>query len=145
MLRLSKKADYALIALRHLAMRNAEGACSAADIAETYGISAPLMAKVLQKLARSGLLEARHGAAGGYTLARDPGEITALDAIKAIDGPLSITSCVTSRGQCEQTARCTVREPLQRVNETILQMLGNVTILQMTLEARGIPVVELRA
>ena len=145
MLKLSKKADYALIALRHLARQNGKDACSAADIAEKYCISAPLLAKVLQKLARHGLLTARHGASGGYTLARDPAKISALEVISAIEGPLFITSCKTTRGDCEQTPTCTVREPLSRVNESILQVLSTVTISQMAEEPRGgSSVVELR-
>ncbi len=145
MLKLSKKADYGLIALKHLAMTNGQESSSASDIAELYGISAPLLAKVLQKLARQGLLEARHGSSGGYRLARDPAHITALDAISAIDGPVMITSCTTHRGECGQSPRCTVREPLRRVNESILQVLGTVTISQMTQEPGTSGLVELRA
>jgi len=145
MLKLSKKADYGLIAVKHLAMCNGQGAQSAADIAEAYSISGPLMAKVLQKLAKSGLLDAHHGSGGGYTLARDPETLTALEVISAIEGPLFITSCITSRGACEQTPKCTVREPLRRVNESILQVLGSVTISQLSDEpARQSGVVELR-
>ena len=68
MMKLSKKADYGLIALKHLAMRNGAmnggSSCSAADISEMYKLSAPLMAKVLQKLAKGGLVAARHGSVG---------------------------------------------------------------------------------
>lgn len=145
MLKLSKKADYGLIALKHLAMHGREGAASASDIAEAYGISAPIMAKVLQKLARNGLVVARHGSTGGYTLAREASRITALDVITAIDGPLFITSCVTHRGQCDQSSTCTVREPLRRVNDSILEVLNKVTISQMTDESPSSEVVELRA
>ena len=144
MLKLSKKADYGLIALKHLATHHDSAAFSAADIAEVYCISAPLMAKVLQKLARNGLVSARHGSSGGYKLAKHPDHITALDVIHAIDGPLFITSCTTSRGECEQTLRCTVREPLRRVNDSILQVLNMVTISQMAEDPRGPQVVELR-
>lgn len=144
MLKLSKKADYGLIALKHLAMHNGKGSASASDIAEVYGISTPLMAKVLQKLAKGGLVAARHGSSGGYTLARDPAQITALEAINAIDGPLFITSCVTHRGQCHQSSTCTVREPLRRVNDSILEVLNKVTILQMTDDGGSSEVVELR-
>jgi len=144
MLKLSKKADYGLIAVKHLAMHGNDGACSAADIAENYGISAPLMAKILQKLAKSGLVTARHGSSGGYQLARDPSAITALEVISAIDGPLVITSCVTSHGACYQTPTCTVREPLRRVNESILQVLNTVTISQMNEEPDGSPFIALR-
>lgn len=144
MLKLSKKADYGLIALKHLAVNNDKGSYSAADIAEVYGISAPLMAKVLQKLAKGGLVAARHGSSGGYTLARDPGQITALEAISAIDGPLFITSCVTSHGECYQATTCTVKEPLRRVNESILDVLNKVTISQIADDRGSSEVVELR-
>jgi Rrf2 family protein len=145
MLKLSKKADYGLIAMKHLAMHGKDGAASATDIAEAYGISTPLLAKVLQKLAKAGLVAARHGSSGGYTLARDASRITALDVISAIDGPLFITSCVTHRGECDQTTTCTVREPLRRVNDSILEVLNKVTISQMTEDSPSSEVVELRA
>ncbi len=132
MFKLSKKADYGLIAVKHLATHGHNGSCSAGGIAEEYGISATLMAKVLQKLARQGLVVAKHGSSGGYQLGRDPGQISALEVIAAIDGPVLITSCVTSHGNCDATLRCSVREPLRRVNESILQVLGNVTISQMS-------------
>ena len=132
MLKLSKKADYALIAVRHLATHRGEPSQSASDIAEAYGISAPLLAKVLQRLAKHGLLTARHGSSGGYQLARHPKEISALDVIDAVDGPVVITSCVTNHGNCDQSSTCTVREPLRRVNDSILGILKGVTISQMS-------------
>ena len=136
MLKLSKKADYGLIAVKHLAARGAGGPCSASEIALACGISGPLMAKVLQKLAKSGLVVSRHGSGGGYQLARGPKEISAFEVINAIDGPLTITSCVTNHGDCEQVTTCTVREPLRRVNESILQILKAVSISQMTDDSR---------
>lgn len=144
-LKLSKKADYGLIALKHLAMHGCEGSASASDIAEFYGISAPLLAKVLQKLAKNGLVAAKHGSSGGYTLGREATRITALDVITAIDGPLFITSCVTHRGHCDQVGTCTVREPLRRVNDSILDVLNKVTISQMTDDSPSSEVIELRA
>ena len=132
MLKLTKKADYGLIAVKHLATFGATGSCSAADIAEVYCISAPLLAKVLQRLAREGVVVAKHGSTGGYLLAKDPGQVSALDVISAIDGPVLITSCVTSHGNCETTERCSVREPLRLVNESILGVLSTVTIAQMS-------------
>jgi len=130
--KLSKKADYGLIAVKHLAMHRTDHACSASEISEEYVISTTLMAKVLQRLAREGLVAAKHGSAGGYQLAKEPGQISALDVISAIDGPVLITSCVTSHGNCETTDRCSVREPLRRVNESILHVLSTVTIAHMS-------------
>ncbi len=145
MFKLSKKADYALIAVRHLATHRDTHACSAGEIAEQYGISGTLMAKVLQRLARGGVVQARHGAAGGYQLERDPGQISALEVISAIDGPVLITSCVTNHGACETTSQCTVREPLRRVNDSILQLLSTVTISQLSEDPQDTALVELRA
>src|SRR5258706_13768854 len=102
------------------------------------------MAKVLQKLARHGVVVDKHGSGGGYQLARDPEQISALDVISAIAGPVLITSCVTSHGNCDATDRCPVPEPLRRVNERILQVLGPVTIPQMSAEPPERPLVELR-
>lgn len=135
MFKLSKKADYGLIAVKHLAMHRRDHACSANEIADEYGISVTLMAKVLQRLAKEGVVNAKHGSAGGYQLAREPERVSALDVISAIDGPVLITSCVTSHGACETTERCSVREPLRKVNESILGVLSTVTIAQMSEES----------
>ena len=144
MFKLSKKADYGLIALKHLANHRQEHACSANEIAEEYGISATLMAKVLQKLARQGLVAAKHGSTGGYQLARQPDKISALEVLTAIDGPVLITSCVTSHGNCDATERCSVKEPLQRVNESILNVLSMVTIAHLSEEKQETSLVGLK-
>lgn len=134
MLKLSRKADYGLIALRHLAIHHGLGAASAKEIAGRYRIPRPLLSKVLQKLARSGFLEAEQGVLGGYRLARNPERISALEVIRAIDGPVRLTSCFG--GVCDHADRCTVREPLRRVHEGILQLLAGITITDMA-EAPG--------
>ncbi len=72
MLKLTKKADYGLIAMRHLAEHADLGACSAKDLAEMYSIPQEALAKILQRLTKSGLLVSQYGTNGGYTLARDP-------------------------------------------------------------------------
>jgi DNA-binding IscR family transcriptional regulator len=64
-------------------------------------------------------------------LARDPASITAFEVIRAIDGPLFITSCITVRGECDQTERCTIREPLRRVSDSIEGVLRRIKIAEM--------------
>jgi Rrf2 family protein len=144
MLKLSKKADYALIAVKHLATQQEQRACSAHEIAQEYSISSTLMAKVLQTLARHGLVSARHGAAGGYQLAKSPEQLSALEVISAIEGPVQITSCVSSHGPCDAMDRCSVREPLRRVNDGILQLLSALKISQLSEDAPEPVLVELR-
>jgi len=131
MLKLTKKADYALMAMKHLAEHAPKGACSAKDVAESYGIPPEALAKILQRLVKAGLLHSQHGTNGGYTLARDAHRISAFEVIQAIDGPLFITSCITVRGECGQSGRCTIREPLRKVNESIEQVLKRITISEM--------------
>jgi Rrf2 family protein len=132
MLKLTKKADYGLMAMKHLAEHAHDGACSAKDVAESYGIPPEVLAKILQRLARAGLLHSQHGINGGYTLARAANEISAYEVIRAIDGPLFITSCITVRGECDQTQRCTIREPLRKVNQSIEEVLKKIKISEMT-------------
>ena len=131
MLRLSKKADYALIAMKHLTLHSDAGAASAREIAEQYDIPIELMAKVLQRLVRGGLLASHHGTRGGYQLARMPTQISVADVIQAIDGPVSVTACSTEDSQCDQYAKCNVRDPLWRVRERILTALGECTIAEL--------------
>lgn len=129
MLKLTRKADYGLISLKHLAM--VRGSASAKEIADRYGIPLPLLAKVLQKLTRTGFLQSEHGTNGGYRLSRDPRDITALEVIRSIDGPVFLTSCFTEDHDCGLTARCNIREPLRKVHESIQQVLENITVADM--------------
>jgi Rrf2 family protein len=128
MLRLTKKADYGLMALKYLAEHTDEASLSAKDIAEAYHIPPQLLAKILQLLAREGLLRSHAGMNGGYTLSRKPQSITAFEVIRIIDGPLFITSCVTESGICDLTSSCTIKEPLARVNDSISDVLKNIRI-----------------
>ena len=135
MLKLTKKADYGLIAMKHLAEHAEQGTCSAKDVTDAYHIPQEALAKILQRLVKAGLLHSQHGTNGGYTLARDPGMISAFEVIRAIDGPLFITSCVTVRGECDQSDRCSIREPLRRVSHGIEELLRSITILEMKEES----------
>jgi Rrf2 family protein len=129
MLKLTKKADYGLIALKHLAVKR--GSASAKEIAETYHIPLPLLSKILQKLVKGKFLRSEHGTNGGYQLARNPVTITALDVIRHIDGPVFLTRCFTEHGECTHSDRCIVREPLRRVHDGILKLLEGITIADM--------------
>ena len=134
MLKLTKKADYGLIALKHLAVNGPESS-SAKAIADMYGIPVALLSKILQKLAKLGFLTSEHGTNGGYKLARAAREITALEVIRAIDGPIFLTACFTEHGYCCHTDKCIVRDPLQKVHEGILRLLASITIGDMSMDA----------
>jgi Rrf2 family protein len=139
MLKLTKKADYALMAMKHLADHAHEGSrsASAKDVADSFGIPHEALAKILQRLAKAGLLHSQHGTNGGYRLARAAHTISAFEVIQVIDGPLFITSCVTVRGACDQTNRCNIREPLRKVNESIEEVLKRIKISHMREETEA--------
>ena len=134
MLRLSKKADYALMALKHLATRTDMMSASAREIAEAYDIPIELMAKVLQRLARQGLLVSHQGTHGGYRLAKAPSAISVADIIQAIDGPLTVTACSTEAENCGQYAKCSVRDPLWRIKDRILAALATCSLQEVSTE-----------
>jgi Rrf2 family protein len=119
------------MAMKHLAEQPGNAARSAKDVADAFGMPPEALAKILQRLAKAGLLNSQHGINGGYTLARPAHTISAFEVIQAIDGPLFITSCVTLRGECGQSDRCNIREPLRKVNESIEAVLRRIKISHM--------------
>lgn len=131
MLRLSKKADYALIAMKHLAARADSGSASAREIGEQYQIPLELLAKILQRLAREGLLASHQGIRGGYYLARAAAEISVADVIEAIDGPFTITACSEADDNCDQFSTCSVRDPLWQLKGRILTMLQSSSLAEL--------------
>ena len=150
MLRLTKKADYGLMALKYLAEQAHErthkrtqmsgpgghppaapSAQSAKDIADAYHIPPQLLAKILQTLAKAGLLVSHAGTNGGYALARPAEAINAFEVIRAIDGPLFITSCITIHGTCDLHGHCTIKEPLRKVNDSIKDLLSGIRIADL--------------
>jgi Rrf2 family protein len=139
MLRLSKKADYALIAMKHLALRADGASSSAREIAEGYDIPVELMAKVLQRLARKGLLVSQQGTRGGYLLARPAAVVSVADVIQAVDGPLTVTACSTAEETCEQYAKCNVRDPLWKIKDRIYQALATCSIHELATDAIAPP------
>ena len=134
MLRLSKKADYALMAMKHLAQKRAASSTSAREIAEQYDIPIELMAKVLQRLVRMGLLASTQGTRGGYMLGRTATAISVAEVIEAIDGPFTVTACSTDKHDCEQFNKCSIRDPLWQIRERIAAALGTVTIAEIAAE-----------
>jgi len=122
------------MATKHLAVCGDRGSSSAREIAEQYDIPIELMAKVLQRLVRIGLLASTQGTRGGYTLGRPPATISVADVIEAIDGPFTVTACSTENNDCEQYSKCSIRDPLWQIRERIAAALGTVTIAEIAAE-----------
>lgn len=134
MLRLSKKADYALLSMRHLAANADRGAVSARELAEAYDIPSELLAKVLQKLVRARLLASHQGIRGGYGLGRSAEAISVADVIQAVDGPLTVTACSEGDHSCDQYSKCNIRDPLWRIKDRIVSALAATSVAELAVD-----------
>ena len=103
------------------------------EIAEEYNIPLELLAKVLQTLAKHGMIESHNGPKGGYLLARTARQLTIAQILESIEGPLGITDCSHEKDGdlCLQREHCTIRTPLLKVQDSIFQLLNNMTLEDM--------------
>ncbi len=121
MLKLSKKVEYGLIAIRHIAAADPDRITTAKEIADRYKIPYELLAKVMQKLAKRRLIVSHQGVYGGYTLAKGAGEMSISSIINAIEGHLpALTQCIAeSPDSCSIYDNCTIKNPLGKIQMNI--------------------------
>jgi Rrf2 family protein len=131
MLRFTKRADYGLMAIHYIAVHDALGAVSAKRIAEDSTIPPELLAKILQRLAKKGLIVSQNGPKGGYALARHPAEITVGEVVRALEGPINIVSCL-EHNDCPQMERCSLRHPVKKIQAAITQVLDTMSLAELT-------------
>ena len=143
MLRVSKKIDYALIAMHYIAFMENDQVVNTKAIAEKYNIPLELLAKILQKLAKKGLVISHNGPKGGYLLAKDPAEISIGEVMEAIEGPIGIAECYhESENLCSQQAHCNIRTPMGVIQMKIIDLLKSISLEQMhqeTINREGAP------
>ena len=130
MLRFTKRADYGLMAIHYIAIHDDLGAVSVKRIAEEFAIPQELLAKILQRLAKQGLIVSQNGPKGGYTLSRRPVDITVGEVIRALEGPINIVSCLD--GDCAQIERCSLRRPVHKLQAAISQVLDTMSLAELT-------------
>ena len=129
MIRLSRRTDYGFLAIRHLCSAPRGEYRSARQIAARHNIPPALMAKLLQKLARKGLVVSHHGIRGGYQIARPASEITLWEIIEALEGPVLSGECPhASAEECRGNGWCDGRRPVLTVQKKIAEVLGRTTL-----------------
>ena len=124
MLKISRKVEYALIALRHLQGLKKEELASAKELEDSYGVPKELLAK-------KNIIDAVKGPRGGYRLAIDPESMRLTEFFEVIEGPMGIMDCYFDSG-CEQLDGCTIRTPINRINDSIRTMFNNMTLAEVT-------------
>jgi Rrf2 family protein len=132
MLRFTKQLDYGLMAMQYIAAHKGDAPCGVKRIADEFGIPVELLAKVLQHLAKGGLMVAQSGPRGGYRLALPPSAVTVGQVIRALEGPLAIVSCMGNHGDCAQASRCTLRNPARKLQAAITDLLDTTTLAELT-------------
>ena len=138
MLQLTKRTEYGLIALVHMADRDPGSGgpgrgsvVSVREIGERYPIPRRLLAEVLKDLARAGLVESQRGATGGYTLSRSPEHITLAQIVSALEGSMALTSCEghdAGHDMCGVEPVCPIRSPLSRIRIGIWNLMERTTL-----------------
>src|SRR5207237_4387932 len=124
-------AAYGLMGIHYIAMTDGFGAVSAKRMAEEFAIPPELMAKILQRLAKQGLIVSTNGPKGGYALARRPTEITVGQVIRALEGPINIVSCLED-ADCPQIEKCNLRRPVQKIQAAISHVLDTMSLAELT-------------
>ncbi len=129
MLRLSKRVEYGLVALQHLAKTG--DVATVREISDENSISYDLLAKIMQDLKRDGVLYSSQGVRGGYGLMLAPQEIPVNRVVGALEEQSSITECTSETECCSREAVCTIKGPMHKLQEQMEQVLSSVTIAQL--------------
>jgi Rrf2 family protein len=133
MIALTRKSDYALIALSHLA-RCPDGLSSARGIADAYRVSLPLLMNILKLLTKTGVVESVRGARGGYRLAARANEMSLKELIVALEGPIRLVQCAEATDDevtCQQMRWCPVQGPARRVHDRLDHFLSQVSLTEI--------------
>ena len=142
MFRLSKLTDYGIVILAEMARRSSRGesaetpegssSLNARELAEHVDLPLPVVSKVLKALTRAEILTSQRGTKGGYSLAREPEELTVAEMIAALDGPLALTQCNEGPAVCDLEATCSVKSPWLVINHVVQNALASITLADLT-------------
>jgi Rrf2 family protein len=134
-MQITRQADYAVRAVLHLA-RNGDQRTATSSIAEEQRIPPSFLAKIISQLSIAGLLHTSRGARGGVTLAREPREITLLEVIEAIDGPIQLNECVGDTGACSFEENCPLRPVWCEAQDELVRRLKGTNFADMASKAK---------
>jgi len=130
-MQITRQADYAVRAVLHLArVGNAERSATSM-IAKEQNIPPSFLAKIISQLSIAGLLHTSRGARGGVTLAREPKDITLLEVVEAIDGPIQLNECVGNSGACSFDENCPIKPVWCDAQDELVGRLRSTNFQQM--------------
>ncbi len=131
MLKITRKVEYALIALRHMQNKEPNAVTSTKEIAVLYDIPLELLAKTLQLMARDGIIDGVHGPNGGYKIKANLENINMIEFFEKIEGPLGLMDCYFD-SDCTLISACNIRSPIQKINDNMRTMFENMSVGEIT-------------
>lgn len=135
-MQLSRRADYGIRLLLELSMLPRGARTSTEEVATKQNIPTTFLSKIARQLAQAGLVRAYPGLGGGLELGRDPGEMTMLDALQALEGPVAMARCTLHPGECPRSTHCPMHVVWKRVEVNISHELARVTFEQLAQSER---------
>lgn len=132
MFKVSKKTEYGILALQHMAAQQNQRISTVKEISESHRIPPALLAKILQTLARHRIIHSVQGAMGGYVLLKEPGAITFAEVLQAIEGPIRITDCYQDDHACERFDQCALKGSLSGVQKDLTNYFETVTLADLS-------------
>ncbi len=128
---IKRNTDYALRALVYLAQKEPETVVDVHTIAEQGQVSEDFLRKILQVLGNAGIVRSHRGPRGGFSLARSAADITILDVMEALQGPVAINRCFLGRDRCANLRECDLRNRLVDVQDTIVEFLNDIDLAKL--------------
>ncbi|MCD6307632.1 MAG: Rrf2 family transcriptional regulator [Candidatus Latescibacteria bacterium] len=135
MIKLSNKGIYGIKALYELACNFGGDPLTIREISSRQNLPVPFLEQVLNQLKREGLVKSRRGTRGGYLLSRNPREITIGDAVRAIEGPIALCSCLQSAHTVKSSRRmthCVTSDLYRRLSSKVEKAFDSVTLSELT-------------
>lgn len=128
MIKLSRKMEYSLVALKHMSGKIPGELTSAKEVSDKYHTPFDVTARVMQALAQKGLLKSEHGPLGGYSIAKDMSRISFYDLLEIIEGPTQIVKCLQKDEECDVKAHCNIVSPVQSLNQKLVQFYSSLKL-----------------
>ena len=132
MFKISRKLEYALIALRHMSAKAPGQLTSAKEICDIYHTPFDPTSRVLQVMVQHEIVRAEQGAHGGYQILKDLSKFTLYDLTQMIEGPIQIVNCFHGNySHCDITSSCNVISPMLNLNERIAAMFTTINVQEL--------------
>jgi len=131
MLHITRKGDYAIRGMVYLAMKPKGQMSLISEMASAIDVSQTLLAKIFQNMSKVGLVQSHRGVGGGFMLSRPPEQISLLEIVEAVEGPIVLNRCLLRPGTCDRDAECTVNPIWRELQEKTRDILGSVTLKQL--------------